>query len=51
MYIQCMNDPNSKASALPPGVGATEGDFVKLASDDFDVLVMQTRASSKRAIR
>jgi len=55
MYIQCVNKPNSKASALPSGLGAGEGDFVKLASDDFDALVMQNarvfKAGNSLAIR
>jgi antitoxin component of MazEF toxin-antitoxin module len=47
-YIQCMDKPVSEAHPylseaypLPPGVVAGDGDFVKLASDDFDALVMQ----------
>ncbi|MDQ2865830.1 MAG: AbrB/MazE/SpoVT family DNA-binding domain-containing protein [Candidatus Eremiobacteraeota bacterium] len=50
-----MNTPNSGTYLLPPGVAAGEGDFVKLASDDFDALVMQDarvfKAGNSLAIR
>lgn len=50
-----MNTVNSETSPLPPGVAAGEGDFVKLASDDFDSLVMQDarvfKAGNSLAIR
>jgi antitoxin MazE len=61
-YIQCMDKPVSEAHPylseaypLPPGVVAGDGDFVKLASDDFDALVMQDarvfKAGNSLAIR
>jgi|HubBroStandDraft_1064217.scaffolds.fasta_scaffold1507232_1 antitoxin component of MazEF toxin-antitoxin module len=50
-----MNIKSTAAYPLPPGVTAEEGAFVKLASDDFDSLIMQDarvfRAGNSLAIR
>ena len=54
VYIHCMNKEIA-AYPLPPGVAAGAGDFVKLASDDFDALVLQEarvfKAGNSLAIR
>lgn len=41
MYTHCMNKKSDALYPLPPGISAREGDFVKLASDNFDALVLQ----------
>jgi antitoxin MazE len=50
-----MNRLAAEIYPLPPGVTAREGDFVKLASEDFDALVMQDtrvfKAGNSLAIR
>ncbi len=57
MYTHCMNKPPSPPDAypLPPSIDAREGEFVKVASDDFDALVMQDgrvfKAGNSLAIR
>ncbi len=50
-----MHEAGSSIYPLPPGTSAGEGDFVKLASDTFDSLVLQDarvfKAGNSLAIR
>ena len=55
VYIHCMDTASSTAHPLPPEISAREGDFVRLATDDFDALVIQEtrvfKAGNSLAIR
>lgn len=54
LYIQCMNKAVT-ACLLPPESEARDGDYVKLASENFDSLVLQDarvfKAGNSLAIR